>query len=60
MHVKMWITCHMSVAGGALLDRTFDAADVAVAERFGLPLVATDERLARSGGHRAEVVAFSG
>lgn len=37
----------------------FDAAYVALAEWLGLPLVTTDRRLARSGGHRAEIIAFT-
>lgn len=36
----------------------FDAAYVALAERLQLPLITTDRRLARSRGHRAEVIAF--
>jgi predicted nucleic acid-binding protein len=31
-----------------------------LAEWLELPLVTTDRRLARSGGHRAEIIAFSG
>jgi predicted nucleic acid-binding protein len=37
----------------------FDAAYIALAERLRLPLITTDPRLARSSGHRADVVAFS-
>lgn len=33
----------------------FDAAYVALAETLGAPLVTTDARLARAGGHRARV-----
>jgi predicted nucleic acid-binding protein len=38
----------------------FDAAYIALAEALRLPLITTDQRLARAGGHRAEVVAFEG
>jgi predicted nucleic acid-binding protein len=38
----------------------YDAAYVALAERLGLPLVTTDRRLARSHGHRAEIIDLSG
>jgi predicted nucleic acid-binding protein len=34
----------------------YDAAYVALAESFGLPLVTTDMRLGRSHGHRAEII----
>lgn len=36
----------------------YDASYVALAEAFDLPLVTTDARLARSRGHRAEIVAY--
>ena len=51
----------------ALLDRIwalrerltpYDAAYVALAEALGAPLVTTDRRLARAGGHRARIVAY--
>jgi len=35
----------------------YDASYVALAEMLGLPLVTTDRRLARAGGHRASVEA---
>ena len=35
----------------------YDASYVALAEMLGLPLVTTDRRLARAGGHRATVEA---
>ncbi|MGH3091999.1 MAG: type II toxin-antitoxin system VapC family toxin [Gaiellaceae bacterium] len=38
----------------------YDAAYVALAEALELRLVTTDERLARAGGHRAEIVAYGG
>ena len=53
----------------ALLDRiwelknslsAYDAAYVALAEALEIPLVTTDQRLARAGGHGAEVTAFPG
>lgn len=34
-----------------------DAAYVALAEALAVPLLTTDARLARAGGHRAEIVA---
>jgi predicted nucleic acid-binding protein len=34
----------------------YDAAYVALAEALGAPLITTDSRLARSRGHRAEIV----
>jgi len=36
----------------------FDAAYVALAERLQLPLITTDQRLGRSRGHGAEILAF--
>ena len=36
----------------------YDATYVALAEALGLPLVTTDDRLARADGHRAEIVAY--
>ncbi|HEV7132791.1 MAG TPA: type II toxin-antitoxin system VapC family toxin [Gaiellaceae bacterium] len=36
----------------------YDAVYVALAEALALPLLTTDGRLARAGGHTAEVVAF--
>jgi predicted nucleic acid-binding protein len=38
----------------------YDAAYVALAEVLDIPLVTTDARLARSQGHRAQIVAFDG
>jgi predicted nucleic acid-binding protein len=38
----------------------YDAAYVTLAEALGLPLVTTDQRLGRSHGHRANVVAYPG
>jgi predicted nucleic acid-binding protein len=38
----------------------YDAAYVALAEALGAPLVTMDERLGRSGGHRATIEAFGG
>ena len=35
---------------------TYDAAYVALAEVLDVPLLTTDERLARSHGHRAEII----
>ena len=35
----------------------YDAAYVALAEALAVPLLTTDARLARAGGHRAEIVA---
>ncbi len=37
----------------------YDAVYVALAEALALPLVTTDGRLARAGGHQAEIVAFA-
>lgn len=37
----------------------YDAAYVALAEGLAAPLITTDRRLARSGGHRAEIVDVS-
>ena len=37
----------------------YDAIYVALAEALALPLVTTDGRLARAGGHQAEIVAFA-
>ena len=39
---------------------SYDAAYVSLAEALDVPLVTTDQRLARAGGHRAQVVAFTG
>jgi predicted nucleic acid-binding protein len=36
----------------------YDAAYVSLAEALALPLVTTDDRLARAGGHGAEIVAY--
>lgn len=36
----------------------YDASYVALAEALEVPLATTDPRLARAGGHRAEIVAF--
>jgi predicted nucleic acid-binding protein len=36
----------------------YDASYVALSEVLGVPLVTTDLRLARSHGHRAEVIAY--
>lgn len=36
----------------------YDAAYVALSEALAVPLVTTDARLARSHGHRAEIVAY--
>jgi predicted nucleic acid-binding protein len=36
----------------------YDAAYVALAEALALPLVTMDRRLARAGGHGAEILAF--
>ena len=36
----------------------YDASYVALAETLGAPLVTTDARLARAGGHRARILAF--
>jgi predicted nucleic acid-binding protein len=53
----------------ALLDRIwtlrrqltpYDAAYVALAETLDSPLVTTDRRLARPGGHRARIIAYDG
>ncbi len=38
----------------------YDASYVALAEALDAPLVTTDARLARAGGHRATVLAFEG
>lgn len=38
----------------------YDAGYVALAEALDAPLVTTDDRLARSTGHRATVVGFAG
>ncbi len=38
----------------------YDASYVALAEVLELPLVTTDARLARSRGHRAEIVSYLG
>lgn len=38
----------------------YDASYVALAEALDLPLVTTDDRLARATGHRAVVVGFAG
>ena len=35
---------------------TYDAAYVALAETLDVPLLTTDERIARSHGHRAEIL----
>ena len=35
----------------------YDASYVALAEAFALPLMTTDQRLARTRGHRAEIIA---
>lgn len=43
-----------------LTHSAYDAAYVALAEALGAPLVTTDGRLARSGGHRAEILDVSG
>lgn len=37
----------------------YDAAYISLAEALAIPLVTTDGRLARAGGHRAEVIAFA-
>jgi predicted nucleic acid-binding protein len=37
----------------------YDAAYVALAEALSAPLLTTDSRLARAGGHRAEIVAVA-
>lgn len=64
--LRLGITRH---APGLLLERIWalrdsltasDASYVALAEALDLPLVTTDDRLARSTGHRATVVGFSG
>ncbi len=36
----------------------YDAAYVALSEELQIPLVTTDFRLARSAGHRAEIIAY--
>jgi predicted nucleic acid-binding protein len=38
----------------------YDAAYVALAEALDLPLYTTDLRLARAGGHTADIVSFGG
>ena len=38
----------------------YDAAYVCLAEALDIPLVTSDQRLARAGGHRADVVSFDG
>lgn len=38
----------------------YDASYVALAEALDAPLVTTDERLARAGGHRATISSFPG
>ncbi|HWX10361.1 MAG TPA: type II toxin-antitoxin system VapC family toxin [Gaiellaceae bacterium] len=38
----------------------YDAAYVSLAEALDVPLVTTDQRLARAGGHQAHVLAFTG
>jgi predicted nucleic acid-binding protein len=38
----------------------YDAAYVALAEALAIPLATTDDRVARAGGHGAEIVAFGG
>jgi predicted nucleic acid-binding protein len=37
----------------------YDAAYVALAEGLGVPVVTMDRRLARAGGHNAEILAFA-
>jgi predicted nucleic acid-binding protein len=38
----------------------YDASYVVLAEIFDAPLLTTDARLARAGGHRARIVAYDG
>ena len=38
----------------------YDAAYVVLAETLAVPLMTVDRRLARAGGHRAEIVAYAG
>jgi predicted nucleic acid-binding protein len=47
---RMWQLRHILTS--------YDATYVALAEALDLPLVTTDERLGRSHGHRAEIVAY--